>query len=53
MGPVTVDDRLDMVKKFNVAQCRAALKLPYIQKTVRKALERRLRKLGHYSKEAR
>ncbi|MBI4714424.1 MAG: hypothetical protein HY760_00495 [Nitrospirae bacterium] len=46
MGPVTVEDRLNMMKKFDVTQCRAALKLPYIQKTVRKALVRRLRQLG-------
>jgi len=38
-------DRLDTVKRFDAAQCRAALTLPDLQKTVRTAVERRLRKL--------
>lgn len=38
--------RLDMVKNFDARQCHAALKLSYIQTTVRTALNRRLRVLG-------
>ena len=38
-------DRITCVKEFNAAQCRAALALPDLQKTVRTAVERRLRAL--------
>jgi len=43
----TVDstDRIRMVKQFTATQCHAALKLHGLQKTVRQALERRLRQL--------
>jgi hypothetical protein len=34
-----------MVKKFDASQCRAALKLPDLQATVRQAIERRLKKV--------
>lgn len=40
------DDRVRMIESFNIPQCEAALRLPDIQKTVRRALERRLRKLN-------
>lgn len=40
----TVEDRLHMAKGFGAVQCRAALELPDLQKTVRTAIERRLRK---------
>ena len=40
-----VDDRIACVKEFDFAQCRAALALPDLQKTVRVAVERRLRAL--------
>lgn len=38
-------ERLRMVHEFDAAQCRAALKIEELQKTVRAAVERRLRKL--------
>lgn len=41
---IDVDSRLHRLKTFDAAQCRAALKLR-LQKTVRTAIERRLRKL--------
>ena len=40
-----VDDRIACVKEFDFAQCRAALALPDLQKTVLEAVERRLRVL--------
>lgn len=43
---VTVEDRLDMVKRFDLDQCRAALNLENLQSTVTKAVERRIRQLG-------
>jgi hypothetical protein len=39
------ESRIDMVRNFSAEQCRAALKLRYLQKTVRVALDRRLRAL--------
>ena len=39
------EGRIRMVQNFNRAECHAALKLACLQKTVKKALERRLRKL--------
>ncbi|MGB3749411.1 MAG: hypothetical protein WA961_14525 [Rhodanobacter sp.] len=39
------DDRLRAVRDFDAARCHAALRLPNLQKTVRTAIERRLRKL--------
>ena len=43
---VDADSRLECVKEFSAEQCRAALKLPDLQKSVRLAIERRLRKLA-------
>lgn len=43
---VDVAGRVEHVKHFNTAQCRAALKLPDLQATVRQAIERRLRRLA-------
>lgn len=40
-----VEGRLQRVQRFTATECRAALKLPDLQKTVRVAIERRLRKL--------
>jgi hypothetical protein len=42
---VDAASRLHAVKEFSAEDCRAALKLPDLQKTVRLAVERRLRKL--------
>ena len=39
-------DRITCVKEFDADQCRAALTLPGLQKTVRIAIERRLRALA-------
>lgn len=39
-------DRILCVKGFDADQCRAALALPDLQKTVRSAIERRLRALA-------
>jgi hypothetical protein len=44
-----VHDRLIELKSFSAKQCRAVIRLPNIQKTVRLAAERRLRKLGRAS----
>lgn len=41
----TVEDRLHVAKNFSRFQCAAALQQPYLQKTVRTFIERRLRKL--------
>jgi hypothetical protein len=41
----TVEDRLHVAKNFDAAKCRAALNRDDLQKTVRTAIERRLRKL--------
>lgn len=38
-------DRIERVKRFDADQCRAALTLPDLQKTVLAAIERRLRAL--------
>lgn len=40
-----VESRLAKVKDFDAETCARALKLPNLQKTVRVAIERRLRKL--------
>ena len=45
MGNVGADDRLDALQNFNLDECLVALKLEGLQKTVRVALERRIRKL--------
>ena len=42
---VNADDRLSVVRGFDLAQCRAALTLPDLQRTVRVAVERRKRAL--------
>lgn len=42
---ITATDRLARVKTFDLAQCRAALAQPHLQKTVRAAIERRQRAL--------
>lgn len=49
-GPVqtyhcAADDRLRAVPTFDAAQCAAALRVPGLQAAVRKAVERRLRRL--------
>lgn len=38
-------DRIALVREFDAAQCRAALLVPYLQKTVETAIHRRLRQL--------
>jgi len=38
--------RLERVRRFNAHQCQRALQVKGLQKTVRVAIERRLRKLG-------
>jgi hypothetical protein len=40
-----VQTKLDMVKRFNLQQCWAALATEQLQKTVKRALERRIIKL--------
>jgi hypothetical protein len=42
---VDAESRLENVKSFTAAECRAALKLTDLQKAVRLALERRLKRL--------
>jgi hypothetical protein len=46
---LAVDERLRCVERFDARQCRAALKVDGLQKTVRTAIERRLRKLSQVS----
>jgi ParB family chromosome partitioning protein len=43
---ISAEDRIDAVRKFNAAECEAALVLPDLQKTVKTAIERRIRELG-------
>lgn len=45
------DDRIRMVKSFDRLQCEAALKLPDLQKTVRRALLIRVKKLRAVDRE--
>jgi hypothetical protein len=40
------DSRIREVQIFSLAQCRAALEVADLQKTVRQAIERRMRKLA-------
>ena len=47
-----VEDRIARVREFTADQCRAALALPGLQKTVRTAVERRLRALAKPRQEA-
>lgn len=49
-GSVSVEDRLRDVPTFDLEQCRAALAVPGLQKTVEQRLRARIRKL---EKEAR
>lgn len=42
---VTVDDRIAAVRRFDRAQCQAALALPDLQKTVARAVHSRLRQI--------
>lgn len=42
---MAVEDRLDMVKRFDLQQCREALQVEHLQGTVTKAVERRIRQL--------
>lgn len=49
LGPtvqaIDAQSRLDMVKRFGPEELRRVLALPGVQKTVRQAAERRLKKL--------
>lgn len=42
---MTADDRISRVRHFDRRQCLAALALPDLQKTVSRAVERRLRQI--------
>jgi hypothetical protein len=42
---IAAEDRLYRVKTFDLAQCRAALKIPRLQKTVVAAILRRMKRL--------
>lgn len=48
LGPgvqaVDVESRIDMVKKFTLYECEQALQLPDLQATVRRAIERRMKR---------
>jgi hypothetical protein len=46
---VDADSRIRLVKTFGFEQCEAALKVPDLQKTVRVAVERRLRMLRRHA----
>ncbi len=43
IGACSAQDRIAMVRRFDLIQCRAALNLPHLQATVIQAIERRLR----------
>ncbi len=43
---LTANDRLRMVRGFNVIKCLQAMRVPNLQPTVRRALRRRLAELG-------
>lgn len=43
---ISAEDRMRAVRRMDMAELRAALAWPGTQKTVRLAIERRLRKLG-------
>lgn len=45
VGAVDVASRLGMVEHFNLDQCRAAMMVPNLQKTVEKKLRGRIRRL--------
>lgn len=45
MGAVSVEDRVRALRDFTLEQCRQALELQDLQKSVMTALERRIRKL--------
>lgn len=45
-GAIDTKSRLDMVKRFNLEQCEAALKVDGLQKSVEKAIHSRMRKLA-------
>ncbi|TGG92511.1 hypothetical protein E4656_13650 [Natronospirillum operosum] len=44
-GAVDVESRLDLVKRFDVDQLRAALAVPHLQKSVVNRIHSRLNKL--------
>lgn len=46
LGPVTAAERVRMVASFDKLQCEAALQVPDLQKSVKVAIERRLRRLA-------
>lgn len=45
IGAVDAQSRIDMVRQFDVQQCRDAKRVPCIQKTVIKAIYTRLNKI--------
>lgn len=45
MYALDAQSRLDMVKRFDIAKCRAALRTKDLQIGVRDAIERRLKRL--------
>lgn len=50
LGPsveaIDVASRIEIVKELDAEECHAALKVPGLQKIVRQAVERRLRRLA-------
>ncbi|HGM6124918.1 TPA: hypothetical protein ACRNYL_004954 [Pseudomonas aeruginosa] len=50
-GAVSTDDRLRALDSFNLEQCRAALSVPGLQKTVEKKLHSRIRQLNKEAQE--
>lgn len=47
----SADDRIRMVHDFDRVKCEAALKVPNLQKTVRRAVLARLKKLRAFDRE--
>ncbi|MBN3833659.1 hypothetical protein [Burkholderia sp. Ac-20344] len=47
----TADDRIRMVRDFDRVKCEAALEMPNLQKTVRRAVLARLKKLRAFDRE--
>ncbi|WP_193222238.1 hypothetical protein [Alkalilimnicola sp. S0819] len=48
MGAVDVESRLHCLQRFDLIQCRIALEVPHLQKSVEKRLRSRIRKLERH-----
>ncbi|MBW8034182.1 MAG: hypothetical protein FVQ79_00510 [Planctomycetes bacterium] len=51
VGHIDVDSRIHTVREFNLDQCKRALNVPGLQRTVERAIKSRIRKLEKESNE--